>query len=287
MNMNKELLVSVIMPTYNREELVGRSIKSVLDQSYKNFEFIIINDCSTDNTEKIVEDYQKKDKRIKYLKNKDNLGIVKSLNNGLRIAQGEYIARVDDDDAWIDEKKLEKQIDFLNKHQEYVLIGTGSIAVFESKGLRIKNSKPEKDEDIRKKMLLNCPFLHPSVVFRKEAIDKIGFYDESLERAEDYDLWMRLGKIGKMFNLQEYSIESIVGASNVSHQKRREILVYNLKLIKKYKLDYPNYRRAYLKNYLEYLDATFPILRVLLRPLYWIRRFLLDRFSRQIKVEKL
>ena len=98
---------------------------------------------------------------------------------------------------------------------------------------------------------------------------------------------MRLGKVGKMYNLPEYCIDSLVGASNISHHKRREILKYSLSLIKQYRLDYPHFRLAYLKNYLEYLDASHPALRVLLWPLYQLRRFMLDKFSKKIRVERL
>lgn len=285
--MEKKPLVSVVMPTYNRGGLVGRAIESVLNQTYSNLEFIIINDASTDNTSEVIRRYEQKDKRIRRIDNKDNLRIVRSLNRGLANAKGKYIARIDDDDVWVSQDKLKKQISFLERNPDYVVIGTGSVAILKSRGLRIKNKKPETDKEIRDRMLFECPFLHPAVVFRRDPAQKIGFYDERLERAEDYDLWMRLGKIGKMHNLPEYSIESMAGASNVSHRERREILKYNLLLIKRYRLDYPHFKMAYIKNSLEYLDASYPVLRIILWPFYKIRRFLLNNFSRKTDVEKL
>lgn len=280
-------LVSIIMPTYNRADLLPRSIESVLNQAYKNFEFIIVNDCSDDKTEEIILRYQKKDHRIKYFKNEVNLKIQKTLNRGLKEAKGEYIARIDDDDAWVDLGKLGKQVEFLENNPEYVIVGTGSTAILKSRGLRISSLKPETDGEIREAMLLGCPFLHPSVVYRKAAVLSAGGYDENLKQAEDYDLWMRLGKAGKMYNLPEYSIESISGETNIGHLKRAEVIKFSLALILKYRRDYPHFFKAYVKNYLEYADASWPFLRKIFFPAYKFRRFFLDKFGRKTKVSKL
>lgn len=277
-------LVSIVMPTYNRADLIGRSIQSVLAQTYENFEFIIINDCSTDITEEIIQGYVEKDQRIVSLKNETNLKIVRSLNRGLKVAKGKYIARIDDDDVWIDRQKLEEQVEFLEKNSDYVIVGTGNISVLKSQGVRMYSLKPETDGEIRENILIGCPFLHPAVVYRHEAAKNLGFYDESLPQAEDYDLWMKFGKVGKMHNLPIHAIESLVGATNIGHLKRAEIIKYNLKLIKKYRKDYPHYTKAYFKNSILYIDASFPIFRKLLWPVYKIRRFILNK---KVKIEKI
>ncbi|MEK7546579.1 MAG: glycosyltransferase family 2 protein [Patescibacteria group bacterium] len=285
--MNKTPFVSIIMPTYSRADLLPRSIESVLNQTYGNFEFIIVNDCSADKTEEIVLKYQKKDPRIKYFKNEVNLKIQKTLNRGLKEAKGKYIARIDDDDAWIDPAKLRKQVEFLESNPEYVIVGTGNTAILKSRGLQISSLKPRTDMEIRKAMLFGCPFLHPAVVYRRSAVLLVGGYDEKLKQAEDYDLWMRLGKIGKMYNLPEYSIESIVGDTNIGHLKRAEVIKFSLALIRKYRRDYPFFFRAYIKNYLEYLDALWPFLRKIFFPAYKLRRFFLDKFRRKTKISKM
>src|SRR3990167_10836604 len=104
-------LVSVILPTYNRSEYLGRAIESVLNQNYNNFELIIIDDSSTDKTSEVILKY--KDSRIRVVKNQENIGFVKSLNKGIKQANGKYIARLDDDDFWTSPDKLEKQVAFL------------------------------------------------------------------------------------------------------------------------------------------------------------------------------
>ena len=109
-------LVSVILPTYNREKYIAKAIESVCRQSYKNLELIIVNDASTDATNELVDNLAKYNPKIIILRNEMNLGIVASLNKGIEVAQGKYIARLDDDDVWCDDKKIEKQVEFLEKN---------------------------------------------------------------------------------------------------------------------------------------------------------------------------
>src|SRR3989344_6977516 len=127
-------LVSVIIPSFNRQNSIAKAIESALSQSYKNLEIIIIDNRSVDGTLKILAEYSKKDSRIKVIENEQNLSLVKTLNKAIRISTGVYIARLDDDDTWLDAHKIEKQVNFLEAHQAYVLVGTGVIAVNEHGG---------------------------------------------------------------------------------------------------------------------------------------------------------
>jgi glycosyltransferase involved in cell wall biosynthesis len=115
-------LVSVILPTYNwKDEWISKSIESVLNQTFKDFELIIINDFSTNDVEKVIKRFQKKDSRIVYLTNEENLKITKTLNRWLGVANWKYIARIDDDDIWNDNTKLEKQVNFMESYKDYWL----------------------------------------------------------------------------------------------------------------------------------------------------------------------
>lgn len=116
-------LIYVVMSCYNREKYVVEAIESILNQTYTNFEFIIIDDCSTDNTFEIVKEYAKKDNRILALKNDKNYCYVHSLNKGIEIAKGKYIARMDDDDISLPER-FEKQVEFLEKNEDIIALGT-------------------------------------------------------------------------------------------------------------------------------------------------------------------
>lgn len=237
-------LVSVILATYNRSEYLGRAIESVLDQSYNNFELIIIDDGSTDRTSEVIYEYQ--DSRIKIIKNKENLGFVKSLNKAINYAQGEYIARIDDDDYWCDSRKLEKQTEFLENNPEYVLVGSGMIKI-DKEGKEIKRYLfPEKDQELRKKMLLTDYFVHPGVVFRKKGWQAVGGYNEQFYFSQDWDLWARLGKIGKMYNFPEYFVSVRESEENRTNNKMGYHLLLNQKIRRKYKNDYPYFWKYYL-----------------------------------------
>jgi glycosyltransferase involved in cell wall biosynthesis len=207
--MNK--LVSIILPTYNGADRISESIKSVLNQTYTNWELLVIDDGSKDNTKEIVENFAKSEPRIKYIKNENNLGIQKTLNKGIREAKGEYIARIDDDDIWCDLKKLEKQVGFLEKNKDYVLVGTGVIVVDESGKELFRYLVPVSDYDIRERILGKNCFVHSSVVFRKAVVLGLGGYGEGsdVRNMEDYDLWHSSQSDDKGYNLSNLSSSKI------------------------------------------------------------------------------
>src|SRR5581483_3832183 len=115
--------ISIIMPAFNSEKYIEEAIESVLSQSFRNWELIIINDASTDKTHELIRKYKKKDKRIVYIKNRKNSGLVMNLIKGLRLSKGGYIARIDSDDIWTDKDKLKKQFNFLRDNPGYGLVG--------------------------------------------------------------------------------------------------------------------------------------------------------------------
>jgi glycosyltransferase involved in cell wall biosynthesis len=241
--------VSIILPTYNRCQFLPQAIESVLRQTFKNFELIIINDGSSDNTENVVKNIS--DPRIKYFKNNQNLGIQKTLNIGLARSRGKYIARIDDDVEWIDPDKLKKQVDFLEKNPEYVLVGT--FGIIEKNGKQKFWKLPEEDEKIRKNILAKNCFIHFSVVFRKDIALEVGGYDKSelTQYAEDYDLWLRFGQKGKFANLPFFSVKFQVSEEQISTKKRMEQLKNTLLIAKKYKKYYPGYYKALIKHYMK------------------------------------
>jgi len=233
-------LISIIMPAHNGAKWIKKAILSVLPQSYADFEFIIINDDSSDNTEEIVTDFAKHDKRIKYIKNDHNLGVQKTRNIALGMAQGEYIAEIDQDDEWVDNNKLKKQVEFLEKNNDYVLIGTGVIVVDEDDSEIARYLMPETDPEIRKKILrANC-FIHSTVLYRTKLVKEIGGYTVT-KMSEDHDLWLRLGRIGKFTNLQEFSAKYLFNPKGYNSQDKFLRLKQNLLFAREHKDFYPNY----------------------------------------------
>ena len=258
-NYINEALVSVIIPSYNRQNSIAQSIESVLSQSYKNLEIIVIDNRSIDNTPKILAEYSKKDSRIKVVENEQNLSLVKTLNKAINISTGVYLARLDDDDTWLDTRKVEKQVNFLEAHQDYVLIGTGVIAVNEH-GVEISRTLlPQEHHQIIDVMLFRCLFIHSAVVFRRNTFQALGGYNEALQvGGEDYDLWLRMGLVGKMYNVPEYLVQYQESGKKLSRTNRKKVLLRNILLIKKYGKDYPNFGKAMALSVLYYIYFSLP-----------------------------
>ncbi len=200
----KHPIISIQMCTYNRAHFIEQAIQSVLAQSFTNWELLILDDCSTDNTRTIVSKYLN-DPRIKYVHNSHNLGINKNRNKALSLSHGRYIAVLDSDDYWTDENKLLDQIEFLSKHREYVLVGTNMIIVDENNKKIKKVRYPSSNFALKRLLLLKNLFCHSSVMYRRDEITNLGGYSEELPIWEDYDLWLRIGLKYKFANLKTYT----------------------------------------------------------------------------------
>lgn len=212
-------VISVVMSVYNGEKYLRESIESILNQTYRNFEFIIINDGSTDSTREIVLSYD--DPRICLIDNKENIGLTKSLNKGLRIARGGYIARMDADDISMP-NRFESQIDFLNHHREYAVVGTLLKVINENSKVIFTIEKPIQHTDIRDFLNRDNCIGHGSAMIRKTCLQSVGFYDESIEKSQDYDLWLRISQNYKLANIPQYLYMWRNHKENISEKHRNE-----------------------------------------------------------------
>lgn len=227
-----DFLLSIIIPAFNAEKYISQAIQSVLNQTYDNFELIIINDGSTDKTKVVIESF--KDERIRYFENEKNSGIVFSRNKGLKLAQGEYIGMLDADDIAYP-KKFEKQITFLQQNKDFGMIGSWSKFIDEE-GESISGSwklraKPEMIPSI---MLFKNYFLQSAVLYRKSCIRQYSFKD-GFDILEDYLIWLEIIKKFKVWNLQEYLLDYRIHSGGVTkmHQKEKlekEKKVFRLQL---------------------------------------------------------
>ena len=194
--------VSIIMGIYNCENTLDESLQSIFNQTFQNWEFIICNDGSTDNSYSIAEKYAKNDKRIKLIQNEKNMGLNYTLNHCLKYAQGEYIARMDGDDISLP-TRLQKEVEFLDSHPDYSIVSTPMIYFDERGEFAIGKSIkiPTKYDAIK-----GTPFCHAPCMVRKRAYDAVKGYsiDKKTLRVEDYDLWIRMMSLGfKGYNLSE------------------------------------------------------------------------------------
>ena len=211
--------ISVIMPVYNGEKYLIEAIDSILNQTYINFEFIILNDGSIDRTEEIILSYD--DSRIVYVKNEENLQIVKTLNIGITLAKGKYIARMDADDISYPER-LKKQYEFLEEHSNVSVLGTERVVINEWGKVQLSaNIVPLTPKICEWTILFYSPTIHPSTMMRKEDILDIGGYcaKKEVEYVEDLKLWVDLIEKGyKIMNLSEPLIKYRVHSTSTTEK---------------------------------------------------------------------
>ena len=203
--------VSVLTPVYNAEKYIGDAIGSILSQTFTDFEFIIINDGSTDNTAKIVRKYAAQDKRIKFIDSKKNLGVSAVRNKLLDSARGEYIAYQDADDISVP-NRLETQVKFLDENPDVTVVG-GAMLAFPRPELIVVPKNPK----IMDFCIANA-VSNPTVMFRRADVMAIGLrYNPALRTAEDYDFWVRLVKHYNIHNLPNILVNYRVSGTSLSH----------------------------------------------------------------------
>ena len=245
--------VSVLMSTYNDARFLPEALNSVLSQSFADWELLVINDASSDTTEEILRDYHSRDARINFSTNLSQKGLITNLNFALAKAQGEFVARLDSDDIWIDENKLKKQISFLNENPDYCLVGTWAEVVDESSKKLYNFTPPDKDREIRKEILWHNCFVHSSIMARRKNILDAGGYNPEQKYTEDYALWLKMGVSSKFANLPEILVRYRVKAAGITQTKNLTQISAVLTLVKAYQTRYPGYFKAKIKWWLQRL----------------------------------
>ncbi len=211
-------LVSVVMPAYNAEKYIECAIESIVNQTYENFEFIIIDDCSQDSTPAIIKRFSDSDARIKGYRNEENLHIARSLNKGIGHSNGKYVARMDADD-WAYPDRLEKQVQFMEQNPDVVICGGRMEICDEELNVSSQRVYQLKDEEIRRRLYYHSPFSHPLIMMRKDALVHAGLYNVNLTDAEDYELYFRLGNLGKFGNLDVVILKYRKQDTSYSHSR--------------------------------------------------------------------
>lgn len=237
--MKKKPLVSVVMSVFNDDKYVKRAIESILNQTLKNIEFIIINDASWDNSLKTIRSYMRKDKRIKLINNAKELKLAPSLNLGVSFAKADLIARMDPDDISSPDR-LEIQYHYLNKHPKIAVVGTNLSIINENKKEIWVREYPTNSEEIKKTMLRYAPFAHPSVMVRKKVFKEFGGYDPKMKLCEDIDFWFKIGTKYDFGNIPKKLVQYTLSKKSGTHRniRRTEILGFQIKLNAVLKLGY-------------------------------------------------
>lgn len=220
--LNQKPKVTVLMAVYNGGKFLPLSIKSIISQSFEDFEFLIIDDGSTDKSLLTIKGFAEKDERIRVI-SRQNKGLIYSLNEGLKLAKGEYIARQDADDISLP-NRLELQVSALEKDKSVAMVGS-NYAWIDSEGKVINTTDVFTNSNDLKAGLIFCnQFGHGTVMLRKEMALKAGGYSKDHKYAEDYDLWTRLARQSPIINLKEVHYQWRHHKTSVSQQKAEEMV---------------------------------------------------------------
>jgi len=192
--------LAIVMSVFNEGKNIATAIDSILSQSYRHWDLIIVDDGSTDDTVKVIQSYTDQHNNVQLLSNRTNLGLAHSLNKAIKNSDSEYIARMDADDIAFP-NRLEAQISYLESHPEIDVLGTGAKVVSGSSSANVL--KPEHHDEIVASIEKINPFFHSSVTMRRGFIESVGGYDAQCLRAQDYDLWLRGVDNAKYHNLPE------------------------------------------------------------------------------------
>lgn len=212
--------VSVLMPAHNAERYLGEAVESILGQTFRDFEFLIVDDGSTDRSRAILERYAAQDPRIR-LTSRPNTGYAAALNELLGLARGELVARMDADDVALPER-LGRQVEYLRAHPDVICVGT-AVQLIDEAGRFLRDRHPGLDhEAIQERALAgDCALNHPSVMMRRAALEAVGGYHVEFMPAEDLDLWLRLGEIGRLTNLPDVLMKYRQHEASFSEQHQR------------------------------------------------------------------
>ena len=244
--------VSVIIPTHNRAHLIGRSIQSVLNQTYQDFEIIVVDDGSTDNTKDIIEKFQKKDNRIKYIRHEKNKGGSAARNTGIKAARGEYIAFQDSDDEWFPEK-LKKQMEFFkNMPVEVGIVYTDMWRITGNKKSYFYSTKIMPEDKTIYEQALDYGVSNIGIqtsLIKKEVFAKAGMFDEKFPRFIDLEFFIRLSKYYYFFHIKEPLVNYFDADKGISSNTKALITARKL-ILEKYFEDIKKDKKILAKHYL-------------------------------------
>ncbi len=244
-------LISVLLPVYNCDKYLAESIESILNQTYKNFELIIINDGSTDNSLSIIKKYERLDDRI-ILVSRKNKGLIETLNEGIKLSKGKYIARMDQDDISVNDR-LDNQYKYITKNS--LDICGGNVITIDKFGNELKYyKKPSNQNDILLTLINDVPFAHPSVMIKKSFLIEnnllYGIYGN--RNAEDLDLWLNMYRKGAKFgNINEVVLKYRILKNSMSRVNAKNIKMEVREQLNKFTIEYSKFIEELLKEKLK------------------------------------
>jgi glycosyltransferase involved in cell wall biosynthesis len=218
--------ISIVMPTYNAGPFVGPAVESILSQTFGDFEFLIVDDCSTDGSSEVLREYAARDARIRLLRNDVNVDFVRSRNRGISAARGTFIANMDSDDIALPDR-LSAQYAFLQANPDVGVCGA-AIVLIDAHGREVGIRRYcTDDEGLRARLFLFNPFAQPITMIRKDVLDAVGLYNPDYILADDLDLWFRIGRHYRLANLDrpllKYRVHPNSATGSRLHEMQRAV----------------------------------------------------------------
>jgi glycosyltransferase involved in cell wall biosynthesis len=241
--------VSIVMLSYNRPQLIGRAIESVVEQDFADWELLVVQDGANEFTIRTMQEWMQRDGRIRHLRRDKGGNIADATNYGLERAQGDYIAILDDDDYWACPDKLSRQVRFLDEHADYAGCGGGVIVVDPDGREQMRYRKPEQDSEIRRRALMANPMAHGAGMYRLSLLRDLGLYDVSLEGFQDWDVWLKLGGRGKLYNFPDFLLCYRVWQGSGSFHSSRGNTRSAIRIVKRHRGEYAGYAAALAMAY--------------------------------------
>lgn len=288
--MSEKPMISVVMSVYNAEKYLDEAIESILNQTYKDFEFIIINDGSTDKSLEIIEKYKKEDERVDLI-SRENRGLIASLNEGIQKARGKYIARMDADDISLP-TRFEKQIELMES-KDIDICGGNYLSINSDGSLFSLNLTPQSHELCTLSLVSKVPFAHPTVMIRKEFLEKysLEYGQSNFQKAEDLDLWLRMHEKGAKFgNVSELTLKYRIIENSLSKLNDKKIRQETKSMLNDFYLLNKDYIEEVLNKNYEYLnneeESLFvrTVYRIYLKKLKLSRLKLLKKYNKKTMI---
>ena len=224
-------LISVILSVFNSEKTLDRCVQSILKQTFINFELIIIDDCSTDKSNQIINNYKSIDKRIKIIKNSKNLGLTKSLIKGINASSSEYLARIDSDE-YAKPSRLEKQYTLM-RDKDLILCGSKCLNLYKIEK-KVTQWRHYNNTSILKKIPFRSPFPHGSTMFKKNIYEIVGGYNSNYQTSQDFELWNKFHQFGKISMIDENLLYRYISINSITTNKKFKQFLDTTKIRFKY-----------------------------------------------------
>jgi glycosyltransferase involved in cell wall biosynthesis len=255
--------VSILMLTFNRPQFLSRAIESIRLQTFSDWELLVIHDGPNEEVAAILRDWEACEPRLRYFHRPTPGNIAQANNFGLARARGGYIAILDDDDYWRVPDKLERQVRFLDRHADCVACGGGAVCIDLEGRETLRYLRPEQHTDIVHNALIANPMVHSTAMYRLEAAERVGFYDESLPGFQDWDLFLKLARHGHLYNFQDHFLAYQVWHGGGSFHAQRANTWSAVRIVRRHGPYFSGYPLALLMAWCYFLYARLPM---------WFRR---------------